>query len=354
MSRAGGIGRLFSRGRKGDPVEEFVGRLYADLMIDDEWAVRPSGREFTWWPYKLAQRVWAGPDVPLGDKETATRLHIETDLLTGVRLDKVPNLHKILSMANSVASLSALVHYPDTGRVTMHCAVNVTDDTDETLGRLAAVAAVLQMTEAFGKADLGFAKIGPGVNPAWSNHPDSGPRRRPDDLMGATEQVVLPVGKLPSSFGAEDFRMIGELAVGAFAAEEGGEHGYVAEVPFTSDVPVMMQILSGEEPEGMTALLTCHNEDHPGYGSGAVISLRVPADVGDRAFQLAVELNHAEATVDYSPMPTFGAWCVVEDLAHVTFLPSAHRHPDFLPMLGMVTSTRGQLAQGYMAGHGWL
>jgi hypothetical protein len=353
MSRARGIGRLFSRGRNSDPVESFVQQLYTDLMIDDEWAVRPSPREFTWWPFKLAQRVWAGPEVPLDDT-TATRLHIETDLLTGVHLDKVPELHKILSMANSVASLSALVHHPDTGRVTMHCAVNVTEDSDEAMSRLAAVAAVLQMTEAFGKADLGFAKIGPGVKPAWSNHPTSGPRHRPDDLMGATEQVVLPVGRLPSRFGAEDFRMIEQLAVSAVSLGGATKDGFVAEVPFTGDTPAFVQAATLVPSEGMTALLTCRNEDHPGYGSGAVINLRVPADVGDRAYQLAADLNHAEATVDYSPMPAFGAWCVVKDLAHVVFLPSAHRHPDFLPMLGMISSMRGQLAQGYMAGHGWL
>ena len=65
-----------------DPGQAVLDYLIAEMQIDVEWCVR-SERRFTWWPYVLAQRVWA---TPMKDRMGASmcQVHIETDLIRNV------------------------------------------------------------------------------------------------------------------------------------------------------------------------------------------------------------------------------------------------------------------------------
>ena len=81
---------------------EMINTAFETNMIDDEWSIR-SEREFTWWGYEQAQRVWADPPIRT-EGVTDTKVHARTDVLRDVP-DTEKTFH-LVSLLNMTATLS--------------------------------------------------------------------------------------------------------------------------------------------------------------------------------------------------------------------------------------------------------
>lgn len=315
----------------GDVGIQIVDRLYASLMIDDEWAVRRE-RGFTWWGYRLAQHVEAGP-VTWSDDRDVCVVRIWTEVARDV--DSATDPSTIVAMPNLQTTMSAIVWDPATARIIECCTAAVHEENLVWLSRLLATAAVLQNTAAHSYAHA-MAQACGGV-PDASNHPTSGQRPAMDDLLNLPAQVIVPAGK-------EQSRFTGALAegLGRFAADMGclgtsDATGVVCEVPFTGERPLITQPAHDPDNRLETSLVQVFTDQpHPDFGSGALIVMRLPVSPGPQhASALANELNLAESRGELRP-PLLGAWCpdaMSEDgngLAFSCFLPNVVAEPGLL------------------------
>lgn len=310
---------------------QMVDRLYANLMIDDEWAVR-SERGFTWWGYRLAQHIEAGP-VTWSDDRDVCLVRIWTEVVREV--DSATDPSAAVAMPNLHTTMSAIVWDPATATIIECCTAAVHEENFGWLSKLLATAAVLQNTAAHSYAHA-MAETCGGV-PDSSDHPVNGQRPEMDDLLNLPEHVIVPVGGEPSRF-------TGALAegLGRFAADMGclgtsDATGVVCEVPFTGERPLIVQPTGEPNNRLETSLVQVFTDQpHPSLGNGALIVMRLPVSPGaQHASALANDLNLAESKGQLRP-PLLGAWCpdVMSEhgngLAFSCFLPNAVAEPGLL------------------------
>lgn len=122
--------------------------------------------------------------------------------------------------------------------------------------------------------------------------------------------------------------------------------GLSAELPFTDAAPAM---LGGA---GTALLQVDVSTRHPQLGSGALITLKLPATLpAPIAAAAAVKLNLAEASVEWVRAPLLGGWCLAPDdgrIAYVSFLPTGLYGPGLLQQFVVGISPRPAWAAGYL------
>lgn len=177
-----------------DTGTQLVDGLFDAMMIDEEWSVRER-RGFTWWGHRLAQRVTIDP--PRSDHGfDVVRVRAETDVLKNVPEDF--SMPKKIAALNAMATLSAFVWDPQRETVSLCCTVYAHEDNVDLAFHLAKAAIALQAADAHLKAD-GLAQVLRG-RPDESNHPRSGRRREPDDMLRIPEMFAHS-GREESQYG---------------------------------------------------------------------------------------------------------------------------------------------------------
>jgi hypothetical protein len=269
------------------------------MQIDAAWSVREE-ESLTWWASSLAQRVWAAPARELQGVEVTT-LHIETDLLTGVRLDDAT--WERLAGINRFASMSAYVADQLTASIRLHASVSVTED-NWLMGRaLALHAMALQAADAHSEVEPLADAFGATV--ARSAHPDRGVRTEPDEMLGVVE-IYQQRGQDDSPFDSDELAALVHLEPRPWLSAANELNRFDADLRFTGDT---------------TARLEFDNSAlHPSLGSGLQVRLLLPVEP-DAA--IAQKLNANERLEPDAHQ--LGAWCVDETdgLVFSGFIPSA-------------------------------
>ena len=319
--------------------------LYKQLMVDDAWAVRRD-RGFTWWAYRLAQHIEVGSPVRSADLDVCI-VRIWTDVANNV--DPARNPAAVVGMANVQQSMNALVWEASNQTITECCTAVVHKENIGWLGKMLAMAAVLQNTAAHSRAHAVADACG--GKPAASSHPVSGKRPAMDDILNVPERLIIPAG-------AESSRFTGPFSegLGVFAASMGwfgtsDATGMTCEVPYTGSRPLVLQEYGAPDTAVETALVRIFTDvPHPEAGNGALIVMQLPVDPGsDAAPALANELNAIEAKGDLSA-PLLGAWCPDvlskngNGLAFCCFLPNLIARPGLLENQIVYQAARAQFA----------
>lgn len=301
----------------GSQVVEHVRR---EMQIDDEWTVsEPSG--FTWWGYRLAQRVWAQPCVAINGIGIVL-VQSETDLLVDV--PDTPHTQECIAVLNSTAALNALVWRPAERRLTLRCSATIHSEVQSWMNKVLRSAVATQLAEAEARVEVLHRKLGGQIN--LTKHPTSGLRNSPDEMLNVLE-VFRVSGKKPSPYsGQEMLRLKEYLDLDTFA--NGDENAITAELNFSGATPP-------------TVLLRVRTDTpHPTYGNGALITLSLPTlpKEGISSADLPAALNLAELGQLESGYG-FGGWCrdvnfpLTEVTTHVMFVPALMFMPGLLKAL---------------------
>jgi hypothetical protein len=269
------------------------------MQIDADWCVRDES-SLTWWASSLAQRVWAAPARELQGVPVTT-LHLETDLLTGVRLGEAT--WERLASINRFASMSAYVADQLTASIRLHASVSITEDNWLMARALALHAMALQAADAHGEAEPladAFA-----AHIARSAHPEHGPRTEPDEMLGVVE-IYQQRGQDDSPFDADELADLVHLDPRPWQSAANELHRFDADLPFTADTTSRLEFDNAAR--------------HPSLGSGVQIRLLLPIEP-DAA--IAQKLNANERLEPDAHQ--LGAWCVDpnDGLLFAAFIPSA-------------------------------
>ncbi len=280
-------------------VKRILDFLVDRMQIDAAWSVRDD-ESLTWWAWSLAQRVWAAPARDLQGVEVTT-LHLETDLLTGVRLDDATWAR--LAGINHFASMSAYVADQLTTSIRLHASVSLTEDNWLMARSLALHAMALQAVDAHAEAESLAAAFGGTV--ARSAHPERGPRPDPDEMLGVVE-IYQQRGQDDSPFDTDELAALVHLEPRPWLTAANELNRFDADLPFTSDTTARLEFDNSAR--------------HPALGSGLQMRLLLPVEP-DAA--IAQKLNANERLEPDAHQ--LGAWCVDESdgLLFSAFIPSA-------------------------------
>ncbi|KLR59939.1 hypothetical protein IMCC26207_110178 [Actinobacteria bacterium IMCC26207] len=319
-----------------------VAALFEALQVDELWSVTRE-RGFTWWSYRLAQRITASPVWSDGSMDCTT-VRISTEVVVDVDSETDPC--SVIAVANMQSTLSAVVWDPETKRISESCSVVVTDGNFHWLIDVLATAAILQNAAAHGRA-FGVAEL-VGGKPAASDHPLMGCRAEMDEMLRVPEEVILPEGQGGSRFAGP---LLESLA--SFGDQRGvigslGDTSYTCELPYTGRRSVAEVMMLGEPVE--TSLLVIETAaEHPVFGSGALLILRPPPDFANPA-AAANQINQFETT-QHTDLNLLGAWCpdATKDetgttVAFTAFIPNMLARRNLLENLLLYQADRSQFA----------
>ena len=282
-----------------DPAARVIDHLFDRMQIEDDWAVRTADG-FTWWGDRQAQRVYAGPPREVGGIVTRA-LHIESDLLRDVPMGSETLVR--LAGINRLATLSAYVANPESGRVRLHASVSLTADNLPMARGLALHAMALQAADASSEAEPLAEIFGGEVDE--SAHPASGAREEPDEMLGVVS-LYEDRGSGPSPFDADEIAQLVHLSPRPWLLASNSPEGLQAEFAFG--------------PTDKSKLEMDTETRHPALGSGLQIRLVLPVrpDVETVQRLNAYELLEPDAH-------QLGGWCLDEGLGvtFVMFLPAA-------------------------------
>ncbi|QZT60291.1 hypothetical protein [Mycolicibacterium austroafricanum] len=324
---------------------QIVDKLFEKLMIDEPWAIRRP-RGFTWWSYRLAQHVEAGP-MTLDRGMQISRVRIWTEVVNGV--DESSRPAEWLAVGNARQTLNALTWDPARGTVTECCTAVIHDENVGWMSKLLSIAAVMQNAGAHSRARA-LADLLRG-EAAVSSHPISGERPQPDDILGVPEHVIAAAGKENSHF-------VGPLTQGLEASlrkwlflGSAEADGMTCEVPFTGSSPAAVEVALGVDPHRPpeTCLVRIFSDvEHPDYGHGALLVMMLPVNFPDQEVAaVANELNLLEATTEI-PTELLGAWCLDPTcepktrIAFNAFLPNIVAEPNLLENMILLQAARSQ------------
>jgi hypothetical protein len=333
---------LFDRFRKRTPSSEqpkrgadvgpgIIDAVYQGMGIDHDWSVREP-RGFTWWGHRLVQRVWADP-ISNSDGFAVVRLSAETAVLRNV-----PNTREVadgLAGLNHHASMSAFVWDPAQASISLRCVAYAHPETAKSVKVLFVAACGLQAADAHTKVDVLAQLLG--GHPAVSEHPTSGPRSQPDNMLSIIEQLFAPRGAGPGLFSDDEFAAITRSPV--FPWIESQATGASLRV-----------IVRGQDGRSATGVLTMSGvARHPQLGSGLLSVLNIPIEYEqDMQLALSHELNLAETATATARSHFFGAWCPAPKpqtgLAFASFIPNASCGPGLVQNIGLSMAARAAWA----------
>jgi hypothetical protein len=316
---------------------ETVEFLRERLQVDDEWA-EPIERGFRWWAGPLAQSIWAEPLFDDGGV-LMSRVHIQTDFLRGFRGQATEQEAGLLALMKHATLSGPVRRAGDPTRLALASCVWVNDANMRWVRQLAAWAATIQGAEAF----LMAPHIAPVLKARVdeTDHPDSGPRDDPDEMLDIIEELVRPMGQEPSAFAGEEMlSVLEEHQRPPCVLAHGTDEGLSAEFPFRG---------------GTSLLELLADEENPRVGSGLLAHLTLPD--GDNSPDGALEMNERELRSALSSAPRshfLGSWAPVEGgLTFCSFVPNAVHRPGLLLNLALSLRSRARWVAEVVFGDDW-
>jgi len=176
----------------GDPGTRAISNVFgAAFRVDEEWSLK-TARGFQWWAHDLRQAIWA--DEGFIDQGTEIfRLCAVTDFLNDVRISS-KKLNDGLGQINARTShSSAAVFDPQDRSIRLWTICYVHAGTENWLRVDFGAWSILQLIDASELVDE-FADSFQGT-PAHSDHPRSGKRGSPDEMLSLKRDLVEPEGK---------------------------------------------------------------------------------------------------------------------------------------------------------------
>lgn len=328
--------------RHDDVGPEVLRFIYESMRIDAEWSVA-APRRFEWWGHRLRQVVSTTPAVASAGIDIC-RLSARTDVARAVAL--TDRLEEGLAALNMGAAMNALVLDREERRLFLSCHMVVHREIVGWASRLFMSAVATQAAEAHLQAGPLSTLLG--CEPDESAHPDSGFREEPDEMLTIAENLFAPEGRGPSRFPSSELDEIAADEEGPSVLSNASDGGLTAEFPFHGATPAILR--AGRAGCPQTALFTISvREEHPRYGSGCLMLLRLPlTDLDGRA---ANDLNRAEA--DAGPTYGFGAWCVEDGTpVNALFLPNAVYRPGLMKAMTLGAFGKAMWARDLFARHG--
>lgn len=318
------------------------------LGVLPEWSI-DEDRGFTWWPGRLTLTVRAELPIEMHGL-SVVRVRTSTRLLRDVPTDG--ETARKLSHANARAGVDGLVWDPDARTLDivteMWChAANAW------LDPLVYSAAGLQVSIADSSVDGLRETFGGEI--ATIDHPTSGPRTEPDELIDAGAAFAA-AGDRSTPFTEGDLRALARSPLGILPFAVHGTDTLTAEVPFSSERGVLAELspqdrvralvevarrertspaaaheaawlaaLAAPDRPGTALLRLSFGERHPDFGAGVAMSLRVPVRAASEAAAagMAADLDRREL-IDVKLAPFVGAWHADgATLAFTAFFPVA-------------------------------
>jgi hypothetical protein len=302
-----------------------VNEAYTALGLTARWSKR-SRRGFTWLPHERAQRIWT-TEPAHSHGVLMQRVVAETELFP---LPATPEALTRLAILGGQATMNALVVIDDVVR--LRCAVLVYEEAQTWASELFQAAALVQAWEAETRAPALAEAFG--AEPLLHQHPKSGVRPEPDDILGTLTERAVWAGR--QRWTRRDFtQAIHWLSQHGIEATE-APGGLSLEFPFGraagTDRPGLRRTERGE-PKASN-LLRVTKERHPDLGWGLRLKLSLAAWPTKR---LGVELlpSDLNALDEESSDSTHlvGSWSVERDgLApfFTCFLPALLHGPGVL------------------------
>ncbi len=325
---------MFGKSNDRDLGLRAVREIYRRAMIDEEWSIWED-RGFSWWGYRLRQRVWAEPGV-MSRGFRVYRVSIQTDCLRDMEItDAVIGGVGLIARDAAVA---APVLDPESGKLFAFTSLYVHEEIFEwAVLKILYPFAVIQLIEAERMAAAGPEVFKTGT-PDYSAHPTSGPRPEPDELLGVIDNLIRPLGRLaPRWPGCEEFpRILDMLNRSNCVATDGGEL-LTAEFSFGGDTS-LLQVDGGAK--------------HRDLGNGALITLKLPLRWElSAAARLAAEWNRLESRAGTS-IHFLGSWAVAEvgdgfSPMFVSFSPAAVYNPGLAANLVLTVAARAKWAEDW-------
>ena len=307
-----------------------VREVFDELQIDAEWS-KWSDRGFTWWPHRLAQRVWS--EVPREDHGfIVTRVNSETDLFS-VEAQDWRQAAPAFETASQFASMSGFL-WSD-GVVRLRCSMWVHDENQAWVSRVFRVATMAQ----------GVSAEDTVVQADQLTPHESGTRTAPDDMLNAVEG--LPGRDESSAWVGNEMETVAQMLSSNGVMSIGTQNGLTAEFPYGKH--------GGTAVLGGTSnLLRVSTEDrHPSLGSGMLMRLSLqehPSHEGERLG--ATRLNQLELQ-DGCQSHFLGSWCANPSGGppdFVSFLPNILRAANLLTNLVMSMGIRSRWASDSFSG----
>jgi hypothetical protein len=293
-----------------------VNHVFRIMRIDEEWSITEE-RGFTWWGHRLSQRVWA--EVPrMHNNTNVVAVHAETAFLRNVKSGFSPG--QKTAVANRYSSLSALISDHETERVYWRCSAYIHDQVEPWIQPLFASAVAIQAEEAHFRVDELRENIGGDIDE--SEHPESGIRKDPDEMLSIVTDFFLPQGMGSSPFREDEFQAVANMEPSPAVMATYDPSGLTAEVPFSGVEPAALSAMSPTAEGPSTALFQASSgEGHQYLGSGCRIQLVLPLKVDDHGTPAGINLAEAKSWTGYN---LFGGWYWAnESLIFGTFIPSA-------------------------------
>lgn len=265
--------------------------LYRTMQIDDCWSVREDDR-FTWWGYELAQRASIEPISEI-EGTPIVSVRIETDCLRDV--PDIEPTASLIDALNQRASLSAWVWDKERATVKLVCSLRCEETNLAALQPMLASAMAIQCADAHDAACRSAALLGCPLD--RSQHPLSGMRTVPDDMLLVRELWFAPKEDRPPTLTKDEFARTAELLRRSFPAVR-SDLGLTAEFPFWGSTTMLTQLAQGRRlVRRETSLLevTCQHT-HAVVGDGFYMLLSLPIEAeGWSGLELVRRLNSAEA-----------------------------------------------------------
>ena len=210
-----------------DPGLRVVRDVFEQLQIDDAWSVGEE-RGFRWWPHRRSQHVWADPPVRDGHL-TVSLVHAEAEFLIGAYGADLPPRGIDAHLGVMAGSLSLHGVVRDGDRVQLHATAFVHEENQEWVSPLFQMATLIQATNAELRAPHQAELLG--LVPATSEHPISGARPEPDEMLEALDSLASR-----EVWGdAEEYAAIAQALGARGLLSTAGEDGLTVEFPVGPD-----------------------------------------------------------------------------------------------------------------------
>ena len=284
-----------------------IQRLAGSWKVDEEWS-SPVDGGFRWWAHRLEQRITVD-----GDDEDGRVLRAETTMLRNI-VDQDAAV-ALLAEVNQRSGTFALSYAPARRAVVAVSTVTM-NGWSEPIYHWFSYAALLQICQAEVWADGLAAELG--AETAVSDHPESGLRPEPDEMLGwnnyqrsRPEWVIGSFELVPL---AEQLAGRLEAGLELSRGEDAGElhvwptgYSFPLHNPWHEQYPFRATVASAIW--------------HTDLGPGAHFQLTAPFTLGESAAELVNLLNSGPESAQIALL---GAWWAKEDQVGFTaFLPQA-------------------------------
>jgi len=309
------------------------------LKVDREWSVR-TAKGFRWWAHKHAQAVEVIGEERGPDGNTGYFISVRTDVLRELTPTDAQRVMLNETIMPS-ASMAGLVYDEAARTLSLASLVRVHDVIAAWMRPIISIASILQLAEAQILADNLADDLD--AEPAESAPPGSPMREEPDEMAGAVDTVVRPMGMMPARWSPFEFTEAVRSHMNrppALLGTDGGR-GFTVEFPFG---------------KGDSSLCTASAEEpHPHYGNGLTVvqSFAAHGKSPSEGARLALSLNEVELTqrpFGYG----FGSYIFLDGkIKFVSFYPNALYRPGLLPNMFYACAGRAREVSIRLSGSDW-